>query len=56
MRNPYTKSHRVRGLKAAKKLKSVFCGDVYVEKNSARREYIFVCCTHKNARFGAMSQ
>ena len=30
------KSHRVRGSQAAKKVKSVFCGGVYVAKNSSR--------------------
>lgn len=56
MRNPYTKSHRVRGLKAANKLKSVFCGDVYVAKKLCA-ERVYFCVLHtKNARFGAMSQ
>lgn len=31
------RSHRVRGSEAAKGLKSVFCGGVYVEKNTLRR-------------------
>ena len=56
MRNPYPKSHRVRGLKAANKLKSVFCGDVYVAKNTLRGEGVFLCAAHKNALFGAMIQ
>ena len=30
------KSHRVRGPQAANKLKSVFCGGVYVAKNTLR--------------------
>ena len=39
-------SHRVRAAPGANKVKSVFCGGVYVAKYT-------LCAARKNARFGA---
>ena len=44
------KSHRVHGSQAANQLKSVFCGGVYVAKNTLRVESVFLRARHAKMR------
>ena len=46
-------SHRVRAAPGANKVKSVFCGGVYVAKYTLRGESVFLRAARKKARFGA---
>ena len=46
-------SHRVRAAPGANKVKSAFCGGVYVAKYTLRGESVFLRAARKNARFGA---